>query len=788
MRVHSWIVLALAGTAAAQEAEPEGVAFFEKKIRPVLVSRCYKCHSLEAEKVKGGLLADSREGLLKGGNSGPAIVPGKPEESLLVKAIRGTDDDMKMPPKGELLPAHEVADFEAWIRRGAPDPRKADVRAAAARKELDLVEARKFWSFRPVADPPVPPGAAHPVDAFLEAKLRERGLRAAGPADRATLLRRATFDLTGLPPTPAELEAFLADDSLGAFERVVERLLASGAYGERWGRHWLDLVRYADSAGDSSDFPIPQAVRYRDWVIRAFNEDKPYDRFLREQVAGDLLPAESEEARRDQVVATGYLAMARRFGIRPESFHHLTIEDTIDNLGRTVLGLTLSCARCHDHKFDPIPTDDYYALYGIFQSTRYPYPGSETTKYQKDFVPLATPDEVEAALRPRRERLAAFEAEVKRLEEKRDSALAKAKKERDAFAMQPLPVETAYAVGEGVPRDAHVHIKGDPDKPGPEVPRRFLQVLGGQSLPAGAGGSGRRELAGWLTDPANPLTARVMANRIWQHHFGRGLVPTPSDFGKQGRPPSHPELLDFLARRFVTDGASTPLGMNWSVKAVHRLLMGSEAYRRASTGGAVEDPENELLSRFPRRRLSAEEIRDSMLALGGDLEPGPGGPHPFPPSPKWDYSQARPFTADYAAYEHRRRTVYWMTQRLKKRTFMEIFDGPDPGATTPVRAATTTPLQALFAMNDPFAHERAHRLAARLIAARPDDARRLELVYLLVFSRPPRAEERAEGEAYLRETRAALSAQGLPESGRSQAAWASLCRVFLASNEFMFVR
>jgi hypothetical protein len=766
------LLLLLPCLARAQE-ESRGVEFFEQKIRPVLVARCYKCHSLAAEKVKGGLLADSREGLLKGGNSGPAVVPGRPEASLLVAAIRGSDDDMKMPPKGELLAPHEVADFETWIRLGAPDPRKADARAAAARSALDLAEARKFWSFRPLAE-----SRRTSVDEFLLEKIEAQGFHPAAPADKPSLLRRATFDLTGLPPSPEELDDFLRDESPGAFEKVVERLLASPRHGERWGRHWLDLVRYADTAGDSSDFPIPQAVRYRDWVIRAFNEDKPYDRFLREQVAGDLLPAATEGERREQLVATGYLATARRFGIKPESFHHLTIEDTIDNLGRTVLGLGLSCARCHDHKFDPIPTDDYYALYGIFQSTRYPYAGSETTKFQKDFPPLATPAEAEAALAPHRERLAALEAEVRRLEESRDPALAKAKKERDAFAMRPAPVETAYAVSEGTPRNASIQIKGDPDKPGPEVPRRFLQALGGQTLPPGTGGSGRLELAGWLTDPANPLTARVMANRIWQHHFGRGIVATPSDFGRQGRPPSHPELLDFLARRFIESG--------WSVKTMHRLLMLSDAYRRASTGAG--DPENVWLSRFSRRRLSAEEIRDAMLSVSGELDLSPGGPHPFPPSPKWDYSQARPFTADFATFDHARRTVYWMSQRLRKRTFMEIFDGPDPNATTPARPSSTTPLQALFAMNDPFVHERANRLAARLIAARPDDARRLELAYLLVFSRPPRPEERSEGEAYLRELRAKFAEQGVPREAHSQAAWASLARVFLASNEFLVLR
>jgi hypothetical protein len=768
--------------------DPEGVAFFEARIRPLLVGRCYKCHSVEADRVKGGFLLDSREGLLKGGNSGPAVVPGHPERSLLVKAIRGSDDDMRMPPKGELLASHEVADFEAWIRRGAPDPRRPDTKAVAAKAALDLSEARRFWSFRPVADPPVPATSPNPIDAFIRAKLDEKGLAPTEPADPRTLLRRATFDLTGLPPTPDELDAFLADRSPDAFEKAVDRLLASPAYGERWGRHWLDLVRYADTAGDSSDFPIPQAALYRDYVIRAFNEDKPYDRFVREQVAGDLL----DEPGPDPIVATGYLALARRFGIRPESFHHLTIEDTIDNLGRTVLGLTLSCSRCHDHKFDPIPQEDYYGLYGIFQSTRYPYAGSETTKYQKDFTPLLPPGEVEEILAPHREKLAALEREVKRLEEEKAAApaLQKAKKERDALAMQAPRFPTAYAVSEGAPRNASIHIKGDPDKPGAEVPRRFLSVLGGHALPEGARGSGRLELARWLTDPANPLAARVMANRIWQHHFGRGLVATPSDFGRQGRPPSHPELLDWLARRFAEGGPSTPLGAGWSIKKMHRLIMNSQAYRRSASGrpenGGI-DPGNEYLWKFSRRRLQAEEVRDSLLALSGELDRAPGGVHPFPPPSQWDYSQARPFTADYSAFEHQKRTVYWMTQRLRKRSFMEIFDGPDPNSSTPARTASTTPLQALYLMNDSFTHERAQKFAARLVAARPSDAQRVDLAYLMAFGRPPDPDERRDCEAYLRGVREKLAAEGLPAQGHSQAAWSSLARIFFASNEFMFV-
>ncbi len=764
-------------------ADREGIEFFEKRIRPILVARCYACHSAQSEKVKGGLVVDSREGLLRGGDSGPAVVPGKPAESLLIKAIKYTIDDLEMPPKEKdrLTPA-QVADFETWVLKGAPDPRLLDA-AAPVKPSIDYEAARKFWSLRPVIDPPPPavrdaswPAGA--IDRFLLARMEEKGLRPGPDADRRTLLRRATFDLTGLPPTPEEIRAFLDDRSTDAFARAVERLLASPRYGERWGRHWLDVVRYADTAGDNSDFPVPQARLYRDYVIRSFNADKPYDRFVREQLAGDLLPWSAEAERIEGIVATGYLAISRRFVDSIEKYHHLTVEDTIDTLGKSVLGLSLGCARCHDHKYDPVGADDYYALYGIFQSTRYPYPGCETTRYQKDFVPLVPPAEAEALLAPYREKLAALEDELKRLEAEqkalRESSPEKAKaldapirdvrKKRDAFIVEGKPkMETAYAVAEAKPEHSRIHVKGDPKVLGREIPRRSLMVLGGQ--PA-ATGSGRRELAAALTDPRNPLFARVMANRIWHHHFGRGIVETPNDLGTRGAPPTHPELLDWLASRFIDDG--------FSIKAMHRRIMLSRAYRLASReipGNAAVDPRNDLRTRFERRRLEAEAVRDAMLAASGLLDETPGGAHPFPPEKAWTFSASGPFTA---VYETRRRSVYLMSGRIRNHPFLEVFDGSDPNLSTGSRLLTTTALQSLYLMNSRFVSEQADAFGARARSA-PDP---VGFAYETAYGREPSAAERSRAEAFLAKAR---------ESAGEERAWAALARVVLSSNEFLHV-
>jgi len=844
----------------------EGIEFFEKKIRPILSDRCYKCHS--GEKVKAELWLDSRDALLKGGESGPAVVPGDPEKSLLIHAIRHGDDDLDMPPKqADWLSTEQIRDFESWVRMGAPDPRTTNGTPPPQKAAINFVEARKFWSYRPIIDPAVPEvrekgWALNAVDRFVLAKLEEKRLPHTGDADARTLIRRVTFDLVGLPPTPEEVQAFVDDKSPDAFSKVVERLLASPHYGERWGRHWLDVVRYADTAGCNSDYPIPQMYKYRNYVIDSFNSDKPYDQFLREQLAGDLLPYRNEAERHERIIATGYLAATRRFASGEANTQHLIIDDTIDNLGKGLLGLSIGCARCHDHKFDAISNEDYYALYGIFSSTRYPFPGIENNKVPRDLVPLIASEKVEEILRPYKEKMAALDAGVKKLEEEksaadrivreaneaRATAKAEAKKadepkapevtpptdpelrrkfeelqaaqaqarktrafidaeiqrlegekvalvksaaeaaarkrldelkgeikaaikKREDFARTMPLIESAYAVWEGPKiENAKMLIRGEPRNLGPEVPRRFLEVLGGQSLPSDERGSGRRELAEWVTDRNNPLTSRVFVNRIWQNHFGKGIVQSANDFGVRGTAPTHPELLDYLTRRFVDGG--------WSIKSLHRLILGSRAYRMASDGRAENakvDPNNDWLWKFSRRRLEGEEIRDAMLAVSGALDRTMGEAHPFPPQSGWGYTQHRPFIE---VYETDRRSVYVMTQRIRRHPFFALFDGPDTNASTASRSASTTPLQALFMMNDPFVHAQAKKLAARLLAEREDDGSRLDRAWQLAFGRAPSAGERREAEAFLAKVGQKL--------GRTET-WESYARVVLRTNEFVYL-
>jgi hypothetical protein len=650
--------------------------------------------------------------------------------------------------------------------------------------------------------------------------MKSKGLTPVADADKRTLIRRATYDLTGLPPTPEEIDAFLADDSPEAFARVIDRLLASPHYGERWARHWLDVVRYADTAGDNSDYPIPQMYKYRNWVIDSLNNDKPYDEFVREQLAGDLLASDGEEERHQKLIATGYLANTRRFGSYEDERYqwYLTIEDTIDNLGRTFLGLSIHCARCHDHKFDPISNEDYYALYGFFQSTRYPWPGIELVKYQRDLVPLVPPAEVEAAETNRKEELQALKAKIDELEAEQKNAEATLKEaetidnederkqktadskkrldeikkdigakrnKREQLEKLPLPIEMAYAVAEGDNKgkqkvgNARVQMKGDPERLGPEVPRRFPTVLGGQAIPADLKGSGRRELAGWITDRANPLFARVMVNRIWHYHFGKGIVQTPSDFGLQGRRPTHPELLDYLAARFAESG--------WSLKAMHRLVMLSRTYQLVSDeheANARIDVANDFLWRFTRRRLDAESIRDSILAVSGTLDRSPGGPHPFPEQPSWNFTQHNPFKA---VYETNRRSVYLMTQRIQRHPFLALFDGADTNASTARRFTSTTPLQSLYLMNDPFIHEQSRKFAARLLAERSDDRARVDLAYVLLFARPAEAREHATAASYLARVRQTLASHEAATDQQTAKSWASLIRALWMSNEFVYL-
>ncbi|MBM3728529.1 MAG: DUF1553 domain-containing protein [Acidobacteria bacterium] len=766
----------------------DGTDFFEKNIRPVLAAQCYACHSRDSKpQALGGLFLDSKEGMLRGGKSGvPAIVPGKPEDSVLLTAIQHKSKDLKMPPGRPLAP-EVVRAFETWIKMGAPDPRTGAA-PPAEQAAYDWEKARRHWAYQPVRDPAAPVVASPEwsrteVDRFVKAKLDEKGLKPLGPAAREALLRRATFDLTGLPPAPADVRRFLADRSPDAFERVVDRLLDSQAYGEHWGRHWLDLVRYADTAGDASDFPVPELYRYRNYVIRSIREGKAMDLFIREQLAGDLMKHRDEEDRREKIVATGYVALSRRFG-QSMSEHFLTVDDTVDNLGKVFLGLSVGCARCHDHKFDAIPSRDYYALTGIFESTNYAHAGMEHNQYLQHFSPLDSADA--GRLKRTLDRMEDLHRIVKKDAgppagpPEKQLEYYKASEEFLRLRQNFPNIPMVFAVQDGKAQQARILLKGDPQAKGPEVPRGFPQVIGG-AFPAGHEGSGRDLLADWLLAKENPLTVRVLVNRLWLWHFGRGLVDSPNDFGVRGERPTHPELLDYLASRFVADG--------WSLKKFHKRVMLTRVYQMASGADAenlTRDPKNASYWRFDRRRLAAEEVRDTLLAASGQLDSSMGGAHPFPPRGTYTFTQHRPFVGDLAQFDTNRRSVYLMQQRFRRHPYLELFDGPDPNNTTASRATNTTALQSLYFMNSEFVHKQADALAVRTALAGTTDREAVALAYRLLYAREATAAELAEAGRFLAAAAVQLN-EATPAEERRRAALGSLMRTLVASNEFFYV-
>jgi Protein of unknown function (DUF1553)/Protein of unknown function (DUF1549)/Planctomycete cytochrome C len=794
-------VLLLTLGSPAPAATPAEVAFFEKDVRPLLTQLCQRCHG--PKKQENGLRLDSRAALLKGGNGGAVVIPGEPDKSLLIRAIRH-DGELHMPPSKKLT-NDQIALLSRWVRMGVPWPEDGQAAASTRSGPITAVE-REFWSFQPIKDPPVPAVKDRgwpltPIDHFIGARYEAEGVKPVSLADKRTLIRRLTYDLIGLPPTPEEIQAFLTDNSAAAYEKVVNRLLASPHYGERWGRHWLDVVRYADTAGDGADYPVREAYRYRNYVIAAFNKDKPFDQFLREQLAGDILARkeavsgkQTPEQYAERVTATGYLAISKRYGYNLNTqFQHLDLADTIDNLGQSLLGLTLGCARCHDHKYDPITSADYYALYGILASSQFSFPGGEEMQRPRNLVPLATPEEVARQEARRQQELARVDAELKRLtEEEEDVAPLKQKRKQIA---ERVHTPLAYGVTEGKPANARIQQRGEPDKLGPEVPRRFLEVLGGDMLPNPAAGSGRWELAQWVTRPSNPLTARVIVNRIWQHHFGTGLVASPNDFGTRGDAPSHPELLDYLATRFMARG--------WSIKALHRQILLSRVYQLASrddpdnlrrdqgnVGQAFQPdsqagkPDLRLLWKYSRRPLDAEAIRDTLLAVSGKLDRTMPDAHPFPAVESWTFSIHYPFQANY---DSNHRSVYLMVQRARRHPYLALFDGADPNLSTAERRPTTTPLQALYLMNAPFVHEQSAALAGRLLARPGDERERIRHAYELTTGREPDADEMHSAQTFLTRYRQKLATGQISEAQQRERAWAALARVLLTSNAALFV-
>ncbi|QDU61739.1 Planctomycete cytochrome C [Planctomycetes bacterium Pan216] len=700
-------VLSLARLVAA--AAPEGrIEFFERKIRPVLLQYCAECHSAKEGETNGGLSIDTRSGMRTGGDSGPAVVPKDKEASLILAAIR--HETFEMPPD-QKLPEKVIADFERWIEMGADDPR--DGKAPPPKpKTIDFAKAREFWSFQPPTRH-VPSATKRndwirrPLDGFVLARLENEGLTPAAEADRRTLIRRLSFDLTGLPPTPEEVIAFVDDEASDAYERLVDRLLASPHYGERWARVWMDVARYAEDqahiVGNNKSLFYPNAYLYRDWLIAALNQDMPYDRFLRLQLASDTFEPESQE----HVAALGFLGLGPKYygrgnpAVRAEEW-----EDRVDVVSRGLLGLTVACARCHDHKYDPIATEDYYALAGVFASTAmYNRPLDDNHKKKKD-------------------------------------------------GNAENPEESIHVVRDRTPVDLNVFIRGDIKNKGPVVERSFLQVLSPSPRPL-TNGSGRAQLADAIVERDNPLTARVIVNRVWARHFGQPLVGTPSNFGMLGSRPTHPDLLDDLAVRFMDHG--------WSLKWLHREIALSATYRQSSQGAPETlkaDPGNKLLGHMNRRRLDVEQWRDSLLSVTGLLNEDLGGTSIEPDD------LATP-----------RRTVYSRISRFQLHPLLAKFDFPDPNAHSALRPHTTTPLQKLFAINSPFMVELGDALLARLDAeVGSSDSARIERCYQLLLGRSPSSAERTLAEAFL----------GPDVSARPQR-WRNLAQALLATNEMIIL-
>ncbi len=715
----------LGASTSAAELTPAQTQFFETKIRPVLADKCYKCHSASAERVKAGLFLDSREGVLHGGENGPAIVAGDPEKSLLIKAVRYTDPDLQMPPKGNRLTDEQISDLVAWVKMGAPDPRGA----TAAQKDWKD-KGKDHWAWQPLTKPAVPEvkNAAWcqtPVDNFILAQLDEKGLKPNPIADKRTLIRRATFDLIGLPPTVAEVDAFLADDSPDAFAKVVDRLLASPHYGERWGRHWLDVARYSDTKGQirrqREDPHNPYAWTYRDYVIKSFNNDKPYNVFIIEQLAADKLPATAKNP--TNLTALGFLTVGDRFMGMPNDI----INDRIDVVTKGFLGLTVTCARCHDHKFDPIPTKDYYSLHGVFASTVEPsverviqkIPNTpEYQDYYKQRTTLeAEKEELERKFRQARQKRDRETIKLLQRQIRENvGAVARLEMTHPGAVMRAMNVEDARR-----PKDSPVFLRGEAGNLGPVVPRQFLDILSPHGRAAFTNGSGRLELAHAIVDNKNPLTPRVMMNRVWQHHFGEGFVTTPDDFGTMSEPPSHPELLDYLAARFQQDG--------WSLKAMHRLIMLSAVYQQRTDDNpryAQADPNNRLLWRANIRRLEFETLRDSLLAIGGSLDGTMYG---------------RPVDLERNP-ESRRRTVYGVIDRSDVLDVLVNFDFANPDMPSGKRYETSVPQQALFLMNSPVVVEQAKKLVAlKEFTDAVSDEARVQFLYERIYQRPARPEE-----------------------------------------------
>lgn len=829
--------------AAEKTIDRRGVEFFEKRIRPVLTERCYQCHSAKSDEVGGNLLLDTREGARKGGEMGPAVVPTNLKESLLIEAIEY--NSVEMPPDKK-LPANVIEDFKHWIKIGAPDPRGGKMSRTAKTSQRESNAGQRLWSLDPLAAAK-PPEVSDPnwprtdIDRFVLAKLEEMGLQPVADSDPFTLLRRLSFDLAGLPPTSEHIDRVLSDSSTSTFEAIIDELIDSPQFGERWARHWLDVARFAESAGSSRDVLMPYAWKYRDYVIDAFNADLPYPQFITEQIAGDLLPAEDADERERLQVATGFLAVGQK-SLNGGNVELDIVDDQIDVVGKAVLGLTVSCARCHDHKFDPIPTRDYYSLAGIFLSTETLYGGGtkrpkSNTDKAKLYLTLSEGVSLEkladvnkqlAKLNKDRQsatkRIQAltkklpkdWKAQKKRLERREaadDDATPLSKKEQ-SLLKQIADLETTqdslkqvqqqvrevtekkkaipppdFAVGVREAKqiaDTKIRIRGERNQQGEIAPRGFLECIGlDEEKTLGKAKldridktqSGRRQLAAWLTAAENPLTARVAANRVWLHLFGRGIVPTADNFGLSGQPPTHPELLDYLANRFVANG--------WSTKKLVREIVLSRAYQLSSNfdeSNYSKDPGNKFCWRMSRRRLEAEAIRDAMMSASGELnlERPPFG---SAVAQIGEGEVGRNLNTKPLREPFPYRSVYLPIIRGILPESLSLFDYPDPSNPQSVRDATNVPAQSLYFMNSPFVIRQAVNTAKRITDEQTERAGRIRAAYRLILGRLPAKEEWNRINAFLDSVLHGESAA--PDKLTS--AWTTVCQSLFATAEFRYL-
>jgi len=810
------VVIAAAGPSRAADISREQEEFFEREVRPILVKRCYECHSADADFAYGNLFLDSRDGWSEGGDHGPAIVPGQPSKSLLIDAIRYERENFEMPPEGK-LPEEETTALVRWVRMGAPDPRTARVREV---EEADPDKGLDHWAVQPISnpEPPVVSNAEWPrssIDRFVLARLEQQGFKPANDAADLQWLRRVSFDLTGLPPSERLVREFLSNSGSTGRQRIVDQLLNTDAFGERWGRHWLDVARYSDSNGSSHNVPFYNGWRYRNWVIDAVNTDMPIDRFLKAQIAGDLMEADSRDERDANVIATGYLMFGPKvLGLfDKEELTMDTIDEQIDTIGKSMLGLTLGCARCHDHKFDPVPTADYYALAGILRSTvtldgRWDSPKADESDWSRRAIGGATDEEVQRFLAEHKFKLRDLRGDVARSRESMedldrelrgaiqsgDETYAaevqeklekeKAKLDKLVGEMQPLEQQEplmAMAVRDvAEPANEHIRIRGEPHSFGDEVPRGFLSAASWEGQPVvDESTSGRLQLAEWIASDRNPLTARVYVNRVWHLLTGSGIVRTVDNFGVRGEQPSHPELLDHLATQFIEHG--------WSLKWLVREIVLSRTYGMDTAhdeAGYAVDPENRLLWKMNRRRLGPEALRDGMLEIAGLLERErvDGVVAEYPPNSLGGGSKPVEIPDD------NRRSIYIPLIRNSLPEFFEIFDFADPQVTTPRRPVTAVAPQALFLLNSPFMFKVSEHTAERLLAESGTDATNEELVrqtFRRIVNRPPTSEEAEIAASYLKSDTSDASSLAAAEERVGQLTL--LCQAIFASTQFQYL-